>query len=176
MVVVDGLDVIDPTLHPAVVAHGDGLGGHAKSRRGLPDGNSLGVLPRATVQRVARTVTEEWGQGLVGSWNSAGWSDLPRRLGDKIAALIGAGPGEVVATDSSSINLYKVLSAALHQAQRENPERRMVLSERDNFPTDLYIAQALCREHGLRLRLVNGPQVPSALSREVAVVMLTHVN
>ena len=140
------------------------------------DGNSLGVLPRATAQRVARTVTEQWGQGLIGSWNSAGWFDLPRRLGDRIAGLIGAGPGEVVATDSTSINLYKVLSAALRHAHCEEPQRRVALSERDNFPTDLYIAQALCREHAFRLQLVDGAQVQAALSPEVAVVMLTHVN
>lgn len=140
------------------------------------DGNSLGVLPRATAQRVARTVTDEWGKGLVGSWNGAGWFELPRRLGDRIAPLIGAQPGEVVATDSTSINLYKVLSAALHHAQCEAPGRRVVISERDNFPTDLYIAQALCRERGFELRLVDGAQVQSALSTDVAVVMLTHVN
>ncbi len=140
------------------------------------DGNSLGVLPRATAQRVARTVAEEWGEGLIASWNSAGWFDLPRRLGDKIAVLVGAQPGEVVATDSTSINLYKVLSAALHHAQREAPQRRVVLSESDNFPTDLYVAQALCRERGYRLQLVDGAQVQAALSPEVAVLLLTHVN
>jgi kynureninase len=140
------------------------------------DGNSLGVLPKATAQRVARTITEEWGQGLIGSWNSAGWFDLPRRLGDKIAALIGALPGEVVATDGTSINLYKVLSAALRHADRETPQRRVVVSERDNFPTDLYIAQSLCRERGYHLHLVDGEQVQAALGDEVAVLMLTHVN
>ena len=140
------------------------------------DGNSLGALPRATAPRVARTVTDEWGQGLIASWNDAGWFDLPRRLGDRIAPLVGARPGEVVATDGTSINLYKVLSAALHHAQGEAPQRRVVLSERDNFPTDLYIAQALCRERGFRLELVDGEQVSSALSQDVAVLMLTHVN
>lgn len=140
------------------------------------DGNSLGVLPRATAQRVARTITEEWGQGLIRSWNEAGWFDLPRRLGDKIALLVGARPGEVVATDSTSVNLYKVLSAALRQTQRAAPQRRVVLSERDNFPTDLYIAQALCEERGLQLQLVDGGQLPAALSDDVAVLLLTHVN
>jgi len=140
------------------------------------DGNSLGVLPRATAQRVARAVTEEWGEGLIRSWNSAGWFDLPRRLGDKIALLIGAQPGEVVATDSTSVNLYKVLSAALQDAQRGPAQRRVVLSEHDNFPTDLYIAQALCQERGFRLQLVDAGQLPAALSGDVAVLMLTHVN
>ena len=140
------------------------------------DGNSLGALPRATAERVARAVTQEWGEGLIRSWNDAGWFDLPRRLGDKIAPLIGAGRGEVVATDSTSINLYKVLSAALRHAGRQPSQRRVVLSERDNFPTDLYIAQSLCEEHGLRLELVDGDELPSALSTDVAVLLLTHVN
>jgi len=140
------------------------------------DGNSLGALPHATADRVAATVTHEWGEGLIRSWNTAGWFDLPQRLGDKIAGLIGAAPGEVVATDSTSINLYKVLSAALRQTRRQSPERRVIVSERDNFPTDLYIAQSVCEEHGLRLELVNGAQVQSVLSAQVAVLMLTHVN
>jgi len=140
------------------------------------DGNSLGVLPRATADRVARAVTEEWGEGLIRSWNTAGWFDLPRRLGDKIALLIGAQPGEVVATDSTSINLYKVLSAALRHARGAPAHRRVVLSEPDNFPTDLYIAQSLCQERGFRLQLVDAGQLPAALSDGVAVLMLTHVN
>ena len=82
------------------------------------------MLPRAAPERVARAITEEWGQGLIRSWNSAGWFDLPRRLGDKIAPLVGARPGEVVATDSTSINLYKVLSAALRIAPRTRPRAR----------------------------------------------------
>ena len=108
------------------------------------DGNSLGVLPAAAPARIAKAVTEEWGQGLIRSWNDAGWFDLPARLGDRIAALIGAGPGEVVATDSTSINLFKVLSAMLDIAAADAPGRRRVVSERSNFPTDLYIAESLC--------------------------------
>ena len=80
------------------------------------DGNSLGPLPKAAGERVARAIEQEWGQGLIRSWNDAGWFEMPQRLGDKIALLIGARPGEVVATDTTSINLYKVLSAALHIA------------------------------------------------------------
>ena len=88
------------------------------------DGNSLGALPRATAERVARTIAEEWGQGLIRSWNSAGWFELPRRLGDKIAPLIGRPIRRgLVATDSTSINLYKVLSAALHIARACTPRR-----------------------------------------------------
>ena len=140
------------------------------------DGNSLGVLPKSAAARVANAVTEQWGQGLIRSWNSAGWIDLPQRLGDKIAQLVGAAPGEVVATDSTSINLYKVLSAALHIAAQDSPGRQVVLSERCNFPTDLYIAEALCKERGLRLLLVEAEDIVDALTENVAVLMLTHVN
>ena len=140
------------------------------------DGNSLGMLPNTTAARVAEAVTQEWGQGLIRSWNSAGWFDLPKRLGDKIATLIGAGPGEVVATDSTSINLYKVLSAALNMAAEDAPHRTVLVSERSNFPTDLYIAEGLCKARGLQLRLVEPEGVAAALTPNVAVLMLTHVN
>jgi kynureninase len=140
------------------------------------DGNSLGALPAAAADRVAKAVTQEWGEGLIRSWNGAGWFELPRRLGDRIARLIGAGPGEVVATDSTSINLYKVLSAALQIAAHDAPERRVVVSERSNFPTDLYIAETLCKERGYTLHLVDGPSVAAALDANVAVLLLTHVN
>ncbi|MDB5946417.1 MAG: kynU [Ramlibacter sp.] len=140
------------------------------------DGNSLGVLPAATAARVAKAVTEEWGQGLIRSWNGAGWFELPRRLGDRIARLIGAGPGEVVATDSTSINLYKVLSAALQMAAQDAPGRSVVVSERSNFPTDLYIAEALCKQRGYDLRLVDSDRIDAALDAATAVLLLTHVN
>ena len=140
------------------------------------DGNSLGAQPKAAVHRVMQAVTQEWGQGLIRSWNSAGWFDLPKRLGDKIATLIGAGPGEVVATDSTSINLYKVLSAALNMAAEDAPHRTVLVSERSNFPTDLYIAEGLCKARGLQLRLVEPEGVAAALTPDVAVLMLTHVN
>ena len=140
------------------------------------DGNSLGVLPNTAAARVAKAVTEEWGQGLIRSWNSAGWFDMPQRLGNKIAQLIGAGPGEVVATDSTSINLFKVLSTALSIAAIDRPERKVLVSERSNFPTDLYIAEALCKERGLKLLLVEAKEIETALTRDVAVLMLTHVN
>ena len=140
------------------------------------DGNSLGVMPRAAPARVAQAVSEEWGQGLIRSWNEAGWFSLPQRLGDKIAQTVGARPGEVVATDSTSINLYKVLSAALHIAARRDPRRKRVVSERSNFPTDLYIAQSLCKERGLELHLVDDERVEEALNADTAVLMLTHVN
>jgi kynureninase len=140
------------------------------------DGNSLGALPKATASRVAQAVAQEWGQGLIRSWNSAGWFNLPQRLGDKIALLVGARPGEVVATDSTSINLYKVLSAALRIAAEAHPKRKVIVSERSNFPTDLYIAQSLCQERGYQLRLIEDEATEAALSQDVAVLMLTHVN
>ena len=87
------------------------------------DGNSLGAMPRTAAAKVAHAVTQEWGQGLIRSWNAAGWFELPQRLGDKIGRLVGASPGTLVATDSTSINLYKVLSAALHIAAQDAPER-----------------------------------------------------
>lgn len=140
------------------------------------DGNSLGPLPRAAPERIARAVREEWGEGLIRSWNTAGWYEMPGRVGDKIATLVGAGPGELVATDGTSINLFKVLSAALGIAAADAPGRRTIVSERTNFPTDLYIAEGLARERGLELRLVDAGQIPAALDEGTAVLMLTHVN
>ena len=140
------------------------------------DGNSLGVMPKATPARVQQVVTQEWGTGLIGSWNSAGWMELAPRIGDKIARLIGARPGEVVAADSTSINLYKVLSAALNLAAQDAPGRRTIVSERSNFPTDLYIAEALCKERGCTLKLIEPHEIAASLGADVAVLMLTHVN
>jgi kynureninase len=138
------------------------------------DGNSLGALPRATPARLAEVVTEQWGRDLIKSWNKHGWIDLPQRIGDKIARLIGGDPGEVVVADSTSINVFKVLAAAL----RLNSQRRTILSERDNFPTDLYMAQGLIELLGQRheLRLVEGDAIADAVDGDTAVVMLTHVN
>lgn len=145
------------------------------------DGNSLGALPRGVTARVAEVVRAQWGQGLIGSWNAAGWFELPRRVGARIAALIGAGPDEVVAADTTSVNLFKVLSAALSiqklSAQPGSRPRTEIVSERSNFPTDLYIAEALCREHGLALRLVDEPgHIAAALGEQTAVLLLSHVN
>jgi kynureninase len=143
------------------------------------DGNSLGVLPRATAARVQQVVAQEWGEGLIRSWNSAGWMDLPARVGDKIARLVGAGAGELVVADSTSVNLFKVLSAALAIAREDQPARRTIVSERSNFPTDLYIAESLAAQHGCELVLVEAgglDDIAAALDERCAVLMLTHVN
>jgi kynureninase len=137
------------------------------------DGNSLGRLPASVPARLAAVVADEWGGGLVRSWSS--WISLSRRLGDLIAPLIGAGPGEVLVTDSTTINLYKVVSAALDA----RPGRSVVLSSADEFPTDRYVLQGLCAARGLTL--VDAPShldsgvVDVPLSEEVAVVVLSHV-
>ncbi len=142
------------------------------------DGNSLGPLPRATPARVQQVVQEEWGRGLIRSWNSAGWITLAQHIGDKIARLVGAGPGELVVADSTSVNLYKALAAAmtLTTADTSAAPRRTILSERTNFPTDLYIADTAARERGYALRLVEADDLPAAIAADTAVVMLTHVN
>src|SRR5215471_15694458 len=138
------------------------------------DGNSLGALPKTVPDRIVDAIQKEWGDGLVRSWNSAGWYDMPRRLGDKLARLIGAKPGEVVIADSTSVNVFKVLSAALTL----NPKRRVILSEPDNFPTDLYIAQGLITQlgggHELRLKKAN--EIMDAMDEDTAAVLITHVN
>lgn len=140
------------------------------------DGNSLGACPKAAPDRVRDVVEREWAVDLIRSWNTAGWFELPRRVGDKIARLVGAHAGELVATDSTSINLYKVLAAALNIAAADRPGCTRIVSERSNFPTDLYIAESLCRERGLALDLVEPAQIAGALASDVAVLTLTHVN
>ena len=137
------------------------------------DGNSLGVLPAATPARIAAVAETEWGEGLIRSWNTAGWITLSQRIGDKIARLIGAGPGEVMVGDSTSVNLFKVLSA---QPLQSRAEEGRIISERTNFPTDLYIADTLARDKGLELMLVDQPEIASHLDDRTAILMLTHVN
>ena len=138
------------------------------------DGNSLGPLPRATPGRIAELVQREWGEGLIRSWNDAGWIDLASRVAAEIAKLIGAAEGSVVVADSTSINLFKLLGGALGL----RPNRHVIVSERSNFPTDLYIAQGLTALLGGRhtLRLVETDQLSAAVDDDTAVVMLTHVN
>lgn len=137
------------------------------------DGNSLGALPKGVGARVRRTLEEEWGRTLIRSWNAHGWFMLPQRIGERIARLIGAPPDTVATGDTISVNLFKLIAAAL--ALR--PGRRVILSDSGNFPNDLYIAQGLAGllgEH--ELRLVAPEDVADALSADVALVMLTEVD
>ena len=140
------------------------------------DGNSLGVLPAAASERIRDVVEREWGAGLIRSWNAAGWITLSGHIGDKIARLIGAGPGEVAVADSTSVNLFKVLSSAVAIVKHRGGGRSRIVSERTNFPTDLYIADTLARQLGCELVLIDEVDVAAHLDDRVAVVMLTHVN
>jgi kynureninase len=143
------------------------------------DGNSLGASPKSAAARAAQVANDEWGNGLIRSWNTAGWHDLPQRLGNKLAPLIGAGEGEVVVTDTTSINLFKVLAAALRVQAARDPKRKVIVSEASNFPTDLYIAQGLADllQQGYELRLVDSPeQIDAAIDADTAVLMLTQVH
>lgn len=138
------------------------------------DGNSLGALPRNVAARVADTIESQWGATLIKSWNEHGWFDLPTKIGDRLAKLIGAPPASVVACDTISVNLYKLLGAALAL----KPDRRVILSDTGNFPTDLYMMQGLIRllDRGLELRLVEPEDVEAAITDDVAVVSLTEVD
>ena len=138
------------------------------------DGNSLGPLPKAAAQRVADCVTKEWGDMLITGWNKAGWMDLPARIGARIGRLIGAAPGAVTMGDTLSIKVYQALASAFEL----NPARRVVLSDTGNFPSDLYIADGLCRTlgHGYTLRTVAPEEVEGAIDDTVAVLMLTEVD
>jgi kynureninase len=138
------------------------------------DGNSLGALPRQAEERVRAVMTRQWGQDLIKSWNVHDWIGAPARLGGKIARLIGAKPGEVLVADSTSLNVFK----ALHAALCLRPERRVILSDDGNFPTDLYMAQGLTELLGAthRLKIVPSDEIASALTEDVAVLMLTEVD
>lgn len=137
------------------------------------DGNSLGALPRATPGRIAEVVSAEWGEGLIRSWNTAGWIDAPARIGAKIACLIGARPHEVSVADSTSVNLFKLLCAAM----ADRPDRAVILTEAGGFPTDLYMAQGVAAfSPHLKVRSVPGEAILDALDAQVGVVLLTHVH
>ena len=138
------------------------------------DGNSLGAMPKSARERVRRELDESWGRELIRAWNTAGWIDLPARVGDRIGALTGAPKGSVIAGDLTSINLFKALTAALELAA----PRKIILSDSGNFPTDLYVAEGVCRllERGHELKIVDPEAVESALDESVAVLMLTEVD
>ncbi|HEY9234367.1 MULTISPECIES: kynureninase [Phenylobacterium] len=137
------------------------------------DGNSLGALPRNIGPRLQAAVAGEWGRDLIRSWNTADWINLPRRVGARIAPLIGAAADEVLAADSTSVNLFKLAAGAL----KLRPGRRVILSEPGNFPTDLYILQGLRDFLGeVELRVVEAARIPQALDASVALLVLTHVH
>lgn len=136
------------------------------------DGNSLGALPRATPGRLAEVVQEEWGDGLIRSWNDADWIRLPQRIGGKIAPLIGAAAHEVIAADSTSVNLFKLIAAALQM----RCGRTVILSEPGNFPTDLYMIAGLEAQGLATRRLAERVKIADALDEDVALLLLTHVH
>ena len=138
------------------------------------DGNSLGPLPVKTAARVAQTVTAEWGEMLITAWNKAAWMDKPMRVGDRIARLIGAEPGHVVMGDTLSIKVYQALASCLEM----NPNRKVILSDTGNFPSDLYMAEGLCRTlgNGYTLKTVAPEDVLDAIDDTVAVTMITEVD
>ena len=138
------------------------------------DGNSLGPLPRAATARVAKTMTAEWGDMLIRGWNKAGWMDQPGHLGNRVARLIGATEGTVVLGDTLSIKVYQALASALEMV----PDRRVILSDTGNFPSDLYMAEGLCRTlgPGYVLKTVAPEEVAVAIDETVAVLMLTQVD
>ena len=138
------------------------------------DGNSLGPLPKGAAERATKTLTQEWGTQLIKAWNTAGWMALPQKVGDRIASFIGAAPGSVATGDTLSIKVYQALAAAL----KMRPDRRVILSDTGNFPSDLYMAQGLISTIGkdYELRTVAPEDVAEAITEDVAVVMLTEVD
>lgn len=136
------------------------------------DGNSLGALPKATPAAMARAVEMEWGEGLIRSWNDAGWFEMGSRIGAAIAPLIGAQPGEVIACDTVSANLFKLIAAALEM----RPGRKVIVSEPGNFPTDIYMIDGLERQGLAQRRLAERRALPDALDADVALLMLTHAH
>jgi kynureninase len=136
------------------------------------DGNSLGAMPKAAAGRVRETVEAEWADELIRSWNSRGWIEAPQRVGAKIAALIGARPNEVIVADSTSVNLYKLIVAAAALA----PERRGLLTEAGNFPTDLHIARGAAELAGLELEVVERDSLEARLGADTSLLLLTHVH
>ncbi|PZX39324.1 kynureninase [Roseinatronobacter thiooxidans] len=138
------------------------------------DGNSLGPLPRAVPARVEQTIRAEWGEMLITGWNKAGWMDLPARVGDRVGKLIGAPAGSVVMGDTLSIKVYQALASALELRSG----RRVILSDSGNFPSDLYMADGLCRTLGpeYRLKTVAPEAVEDAIDETIAVLMITEVD
>ena len=150
----------------------------ARERFSLPDGviyldgNSLGALPVATAERVRGVTERQWGEDLIAGWNKHGWIDWPTRVAAKLAPIVGAKPNELLIADSTSVCLFKLLAAAV----RARPDRKTILTQQRNFPTDLYVAQGLAEMLGLTLRAVPAEAVLGAIDEDTAVVTLTHVD
>ena len=143
------------------------------------DGNSLGAMPKAVAPRLREAVEREWAHGLIRSWNDAGWYTAPQRAAARIARLVGAAADQVIVTDSTSVNLFKLVSAAIALQRRRAPRRDVIVAERGNFPTDVYVDASLAALHGLRLVCVEQAAVPQAIEEagdRLALVQLTHVN
>ncbi len=143
------------------------------------DGNSLGALPKAAAERAREVIAREWGTDLIASWNTNDWFDLPVRIGAKLAKLVGGESGACVATDTTSINVFKALGAALDIQREDHPERRVIVSERENFPTDLYMVEGMIEflDRGYELRLIDDElSAEQAIGDDTAVVLLTQVN
>jgi len=137
------------------------------------DGNSLGPLPSGTAERVRMAIEREWGEGLIGSWNTAGWFQKPTTVGDRVGRLIGAAPGQVVVCDTISVNLFKLVCAVLHL----RPGRRRIVTEAGNFPSDLYVMQGVQQAFpDLTVTLVEPGGVAAALGPDVAATVLTEVD
>jgi kynureninase len=152
--------------------------GFARDRFSLPegvsylDGNSLGALPAATAKRLQQVTAREWGDDLIASWNAHGWIDAPTRIAAKLTPIVGARPNELLIADSTSVSLFKLLAAAV----RARPGRKTILTQRRNFPTDLYVAQGLAEMMGLNLHAVPAGEVAASIDSDTAVVTLTHVD
>lgn len=142
------------------------------------DGNSLGAKPIKAMDCAQQVINQQWGTDLINSWNKAGWWDLPVRLGNKIGQLVGARENETVVTDTTSMNLFKVLATAIG-IQQQHPTRKTIIAERDSFPTDLYMIEGFMAliNQGYKLQLIDQPEdLPQYLDEQTAVVVLSHVN
>lgn len=143
------------------------------------DGNSLGAMPRKALAHAQDIITRQWGVDLINSWNKNDWWGLPARLGDQMAPLVGAGPGEVVVTDTTSLNLYKAFANAVRIQHRNHPQRKLIIAERENFPSDLYMIQGYVDllDDGFRVHLIDdASELASVMTDDVAVVVLAQVN
>ncbi|RUO68360.1 kynureninase [Idiomarina ramblicola] len=143
------------------------------------DGNSLGAMTTATEKHLQHVISQQWSQDLISSWNEHNWIHLPQTVGEKIARLIGAGPEQTICCDSISVNLFKALAAALALAQSHDSERNIVLSTKDNFPTDLYMVQGISHflgQHRCQLKLVEESELQQHIDDKTAVILATEVN